>query len=533
VKRLALLAAASIALFSAACGGGGGVGNVPPPNNGNFSLASLKGQYTFSMSGTDLSGGAISRVGSFFADGTGKITSAMEDVLDEGAALNTVAFGSASTYTIDSSGHGQITFTQSNNSGNALILNFVLTSTAGGVLTETDTNNSTSGNFTLSSGNFSQGMISGSYVFDVSGIAIGNPNDVGVSVLGQFRTNGTTIASGVLDEVDGNNPPSGPSPLTTNGGTIVLDNNANGTSFGRGTVSIASSIGTLNFVFYIVDGTHLKFLTTDAGFVISGDAFQQQAGIPTQNSSFNASFAFLIGGSDSNGPLTEAGRFTADGSGNLPPASLFMDVNSNGAIFSATNPSASTYSIDVANAGSGRGTATFDDPTGVGTITFVFYLFSPTQGFIQDNSTAVAAVADGSLQIQSAGPFSNSSVAGNYAFSLSGINLANGFEHEAIGQYVLPLPSGQNANGVLDLVELASTGQTIIPNDPITVTITFSGDGTKNGNLYTLTSQKAPATTSNFIAYFVSNDKVFLISTHGNGANLAQTVDAAVAQQQH
>ena len=59
------------------------VGPPPPPPTGNFSNASLNGQYAFLMSGTELCAGCSSfftRVGSFTADGSGHISGGLEDV---------------------------------------------------------------------------------------------------------------------------------------------------------------------------------------------------------------------------------------------------------------------------------------------------------------------------------------------------------------------------------------------------------------------------------------------------------------------
>ena len=61
---------------------------------------------------------------------------------------------------------------------------------------------------------------------------------------------------------------------------------------------------------------------------------------------------------------------------------------------------------------------------------FIFYMASPTQGFIQDNSANI--VADGSITAQS-GTFSAASLAGNFAINWSGVNLVNGFEEDFVG----------------------------------------------------------------------------------------------------
>src|ERR1700686_2738318 len=109
--KLCLIAAATIALagYLAACGGSG-ANITPPPPTGNFSDASLNGQYAFSMSGVDLNSGAyIARIGSLAADGQGHITAGLEDVLDLGssnpASLMTFSNG---TYQIQANGRGAI-----------------------------------------------------------------------------------------------------------------------------------------------------------------------------------------------------------------------------------------------------------------------------------------------------------------------------------------------------------------------------------------------------------------------------------------
>src|SRR5258708_14295745 len=84
IKRFLPLAAVLLASLCAACSGGTAVvGPPPPPPAGTFSNASLKGQYAFLMSGTELCGGLstpFTRAGSFTADGNGHITGGLEDV---------------------------------------------------------------------------------------------------------------------------------------------------------------------------------------------------------------------------------------------------------------------------------------------------------------------------------------------------------------------------------------------------------------------------------------------------------------------
>src|SRR5215471_3959339 len=100
-KGFSLLLAVGFALAAAACSGGGST-QPPPPPTGNFSNASLKGQYAFFMSGTNAASGAFfARAGSFTADGNGNISTGLEDVDVNG--LETFSF-SPSTYTIQANG---------------------------------------------------------------------------------------------------------------------------------------------------------------------------------------------------------------------------------------------------------------------------------------------------------------------------------------------------------------------------------------------------------------------------------------------
>src|SRR5258706_1185931 len=161
---------------------------------------------------------------------------------------------------------------------------------------------------------FSNPGLAGSYVLDVSGGAVSN--GAPVSAIGQAVTDGNgNVTGGVFDTNDGNSTrPSGPQTLAAS--TYAVDTTNNGTTFGRGTINLAG----LSFVFYIVDGTHLKMLEEDTNAVTLGDALKQ-SGIPATTAAWNAgNFVFAIGGSSvlgTAGPVSRAGRFTTSRSGNL------------------------------------------------------------------------------------------------------------------------------------------------------------------------------------------------------------------------
>jgi hypothetical protein len=525
VKRLILLAAVAAATISSSCNYGGTV-VPPPPPVGNFFNSSLKGQYTFSMAGALLdnfgNGFRVARVGSFIADGSGNITSALEDVFSEAnGTVTTVSFTSGK-YSIQANGYGTMTLNVGTTS--SLSLSVVLQNSTQGVLVQNDAVATSSGSFNLASAttpaSFSTSEITGNYVFDVSGVSSvvnGNVvNDAAASIIGQFQANGSTVTGGTVDQNDGNQAaPSGPLTLTA-GNSIQLDpTNGNGAKFGRGTLTLTTGNTNFNFVFYVVNSGRIKLMELDPSLNQLGDAVLQSAGIPTQGSGLQNSFAFLIGGSGTSstttGPLARAGRLTADGSGNL--GTIFADQNFNGTAIAVTPTTApsGTYTIDTNHPGTGRGTLTFTDSQ-QGTFDYIFYLNASTQGVIQDISLGV--IGDGSLEAQVSGPFGAPSVATPYAFSWSGVDLgANNslvFEDDFAGQYLLPLPSGQKYNGAIDIVQLGSSGKIFIPQDPVTVTLTLAGDGTSSNSFEFLTAD-SPTKDYKFRTYFVNQQTMFLV----------------------
>ena len=297
--------------------------------------------------------------------------------------------------------------------------------------------------------------------------------------------------------------------------TYAVDNNTNGTTFGRGTIVING----VNFVFYIVDNTRFKMMEISNGATL-GDAVLQNGTIPTTTSAFSGNFAFLIGGSSvlgTAGPLTRAGRFTMDGSGNLN--TIFLDDNNFGTRHSfmpSNNPTSAAYAIDTTSTvvGSGRGTLTFTEP-GFNPFSFVFYLVSPTQAVIQDTSSGV--VADGTMLAQATGPISISPTA-NFAFNWSGINLGSSnnfqFEEDFVGQYT-PTAATSGFNGAMDFTELGSTNKNLFPNIPITVSISINTDGT-GVNGYQVVTGNSPSTTFAYHAYLVDSNTILLVGFDAN-----------------
>jgi hypothetical protein len=497
VKRLAILAASTLALMAAACSGGGGNGPLPPPAQGPFSNASLKGQYAFSMSGEDLNGRFITRVGSFNADGNGTITAAIEDV-NAGGAGSTVVFNGGS-YTIQSDGRGVLTL------GSALSglgLSIVLNSVSQGFMVQTDLNASSSGSFlSQRPSDFLLSAVQGSYVFSASGVNL-NAQGAPLTLLGQVSTNGAgSVNGGVFDVNDGSQ--AGPSgPLAITGGIVSMDPQS-GPQFGRGTISF----GGLGYAFYIVDSTRFRMIETDGARITSGDAVLQTGAIPATTNAFSGNFAYLAGGAavvGNFGSVVRGGRFTAS---NGALTSILVDDNDAGTV-SQLGPSIANgnYTIDARFPGSGRGTATFTDSHN-GTFSYVFYLNSPQQGVIEDISNGL--IANGTLGAQSA--TTGSALAGNYAFTWSGQTLPSGhnvgFEEDFVGQYAQT--SSGAITGAMDFSELGSDSQPVFRDIVINGTFTVNGDGTQR-NAYQIKTGNSPSTTFNYSAYIV-NGAIYLV----------------------
>ncbi len=512
MNRLFFVSALIVGSVAAACGGGGNNTPTPPPPTGNFSNASLTGTYAFSMTGTDLNGFSISRLGSFTADGQGNITAAIEDVND-GGSNSTFLFTAApaSTYSIAANGKGTLTLSHPDVNNPAVADNFVfsvaLDSTSSGLMVETDGFSTMSGNFHLQ--NISSAFAT-AYAFDFAGVDLGTGGSI--SLIGQFTTNGVSGVTGGL--VDINDDASASGPLTISPGTIALDP-SNFSNFGRGTMNISTTINSqlvnLSYIFYVVDASHIIFVENDSNAATSGSA-TAQTNVPTTVAAFPGSFVFAIGGgafsNNQFGPLARVGRFTTDANGAV--TNLALDEDFSGGV--NTFPKSGGFSnvtLTIDPAGTGRGTLNFTDVTRNQPFIYIFYMASSTQGFIQDNSANV--VGDGTITAQS-GTFTPASLAGNYAIDWSGVSLVNGFEEDFVG--VIPISNAGTNNisgGVVDFTELGD-GK-IFTGIPVNGFLTLQGDGSlggAQGNAMQLTTATSPTTTFNFRAYVVDNNTIVL-----------------------
>jgi hypothetical protein len=433
----------------------------------------------------------FTRVGSFIADGKGNILNGAEDINVFQNGSNEFGFSNG-TYAVSGDGRGTMTWTDS---GVPQTFSITLTSSTSGYFVDMPADGSSAGNGSFVKQNpasFQISGIAGKYAFDFSGL---DPSSVPESVVGQLISNSGGGLSGFVDDNDGgtiNNGAAGGAPIS---GSYGVDgaNPGDLAAFGRGTFSLGG--GAITGVFYIVGPNQVKFMETTTGGTLAGDS-TSQSNIPNTAAGINGGFVYVMGGATGSGPLTRGGRFTANG-GNLAP--MILVDNNNGGQLSSNSASSGTYTVDPS--GNGRGTVTFKVAGLTDSFSYVFYLISPTQAVIQDQSLNI--VEDGSMLAQGTGTISNASLGGNYAINWSGVTNAAG-EEDLVGATTLATTV---LAGTVDLNEGGAT------NTGVTLggSLKLSGDGTGHNTL-TVNLATAAAAPIPAFAYVAANNTILYVT---------------------
>src|SRR5712692_4349597 len=479
-SRLFSLAALLLALTMAACGGSGSFTPPPPPGNGPFSNASLSGSYAFTMTGND-PGGFFMRAGSLVADGKGNFTG-IEDV-NSALALIT-ANPVTGTYSIGGDGRGTLTL---NRAGVITTYRLTVVSNTQALIIQNDSSVTASGNLTAQNTAAFNAGLGGDYAFDFSGISAGlNP----LSIVGAFTAN-----TGLFQnfETDMNE-----------GGTITQGVVSSGTfssvdpTTGRGTASIVTTFGTLNFAYYIVSATKAFFMNTNSAPAVSGTISTQQQPIGGfVSASFSGDYSFLISGSSPSGGIGDAGRFHADGVSMISAGVL--DENDDGQV--TPQPGGLSFTGSFTNVDLfGRGTITLSTTPAA---TFVFYLISPQSAVMQETDSSI--VSNGSIQTQTGGPFSNASLKSHFALNMTGTGLGlNGGRFDLIGD--LAFDGAGNITGA----EFTNDQSNVIIPASAALTGTYSLAANGRG---TMTLMLGGGTTLHFAIYVTDASTVYLQGT--------------------
>ena len=453
-----------------------------------FSSGAVNGHYAFEFTG-QVPSGPLYLAGSFQADGNGNVTGGTQDRTDVTGVHSESISG---TYSVGLDGRGTLTLVSSSGTtdyrfvmdgpGRAALIGFNgSTTTEGyGLLAKQDAST-----FSLSS-------IASNWAFGASGTVISGGVSTGQAVeAGRFTANSSgNITAGAQDQnfggvVTANVPFTGSvgSPDLTTGRAVA-------------------TLGSLQYAFYIVSSTEFFMTTISPVSPTQAMAFvgraAQQSSAPFTNGSFSGAYAFEWSGQGSatTSLVGEVGQMTADGNGGISNGTF--DLND---LPGARGPVSfsGTYSLDAS--GNGRGTMsnlTGSQPAG----NYAFYMASAASAFFvsADSGSVLAGVA----VAQGGGPFSNSSFAGSYGYTVNGF--VTGAPADTAGQ-LLPDANG-NITGTAD-TNLAGT---LIPNQTVQLGVYSSTSGV-NGR-YTLTillsgsPQPPPA---NYVMYLVDPGHGFLV----------------------
>jgi major membrane immunogen (membrane-anchored lipoprotein) len=434
-----------------ACGSSNGTvtGFIP---QGNFSNASLNGQYVYQIEGFDFSSSATGvpyrEAGVFIANGSGGITSATDDFSEGSTVLTTTSTG---TYAISKDGTGSVSF---NNALGTINLAVTMVSASKVYLVE--------GDQVLNAGGLAEKQDATVIAAAPSGTFVFREHDIDAAQstgsVGAFTVSGGTVSSGSKDE----NRAGVLSSLTFTGGSF----NAPDPLTGRGSGTLTdSSPATSSFFYYIVDANNVRFLSQDVGVVGSGRA-EKQTGTPT----LSGSYAFGSEG-DTIGFLSSvnsAGRFTAS-SGTINGGA--RDTVQDGS--SAVNV---TFTGTYTQAAGGRASVALSTAANSN---LVVWMISPARGFfVVDDPTTVQ---EGTLDLQQTATFSNSTMNGQYGLVMDGFDAGGAKDRVGTLQWDgsgnLILNEFTNANGVITVPIVLSGSYSVSSNGRATGSISSLSNG--------------------------------------------------------
>lgn len=421
-NRIALLLALSTLLLLVACGSNGNVNPTPPPS-GSFSNADLSGTYVFSVNGTDSNGATYAIVGTFIANGKGgnnSITGGTIDINDAEfqfltptpvAPISNSPLHTNGYYSVNVDGRGQATLGTDTPFGN-ITLDFVLSSSSHGLVTEFDSNGSGSGTLDLQAAGVAQSSLAGSYALSFSGID--GALDAPFASVGAFTIdlNGNILSGSGEDFNDGDVPYANQSLS----GSVILGPASPALTF------LETESFALTYDVYAIDSTHLKFIEMDSSPILAGDAFlQPSAAITSGPAAFTASgfLPFTIEGAT---PFAAGGFMTFDGEGGITGS----EDENNGGLFAGSIPFSASYT-NVGVAPSRFLLNNFD-----GFVGGTSYAAYPSSGGLLMLQIDGSGILTGAAYPQSSTAFASSQ---GYGLNLTGINFADDVEVDDIAEF--------------------------------------------------------------------------------------------------
>jgi hypothetical protein len=414
MKKLPLALVLVSLVFCVACGSSGIGGLI---GTGRYSNASLNGSYVYQITGWDLGTGAAvpyQEAGIFTANGNGTITAATDYFSEQGGGAAAPGSAATGTYTVNSDGTGTLTL---NFSGGTSSINLALTlvSTSKLYLIEADAANSTG----VAEKQTSTTLPAAATAFVFKQHSATTTQDF--DSVGQFTlaTDGTVSGSEDINRngTINNGGGTGSDPLALTGASAFSAPGGAGFPAGSGTATLADASGLTDFIYFIVDANNIRLLASDSGVVGAGRA-EAQTGTFSTDPLSGSSFAFGSKADDNTGgagAVNTVGSFAASSGTITGTLDSVQDTSS----FSNASVSGS-YSTFSA---SGRTVLTL--VTGISSsVQQAFWMVSPARAFFLTTADASDAskIEDGTAD-QQQGTLSNSSLKGQYAFTMDGYDL--------------------------------------------------------------------------------------------------------------
>ena len=343
-----------------------GSGTIDQQTPSAFSNAALAGSFAFSLSGIDTGSVPFAVGGTFTSDASGTLTAGVDDSNDNGIiGTNDPMTGSIP---MTSTGRGTATL---NTSRGALTFAYYAVDANHLKLVGTNTLPALGGEAFRQQGAITNASVSGPFAFTIAGADLlsGNPFAAGGVLISDGAGN---ISAGIEDFNDAGF-------INTNAtftGTYTMAAN------GRGTMNLATTVGTFNFAIYPSSGGVI-ILEIDNRFLTTGAALQQQA-TAFNAASLQGTYGMNFTASNNGSELDSIAEFTADGVSRLTG---IIDLNNSGGI---TFGQGLTGTFTAA--ANGRTTMALKTP--LGTQNLVVYLVNGTRALFVEIDGAIVAAGD-------------------------------------------------------------------------------------------------------------------------------------------
>jgi hypothetical protein len=415
-------------------------GIVPTTNNGQVTITAIitvSSSSSSTSSTTITSNSATVTVGS----GAGLAVTPTQTTVPAGGSFQ---FTATKNSVVDTSATWTVSSTNGGDIGSIGATTGVYTAPfappPGGSVTITATD-STSGTAVTSTATakiiYSDASLRGSFAFSY----FGNDASGFRAVAGRFVADGAGNIQGGVEDVDSfGSLVASAVPMLPGSYKVGPD--------GRTTAIINTDHGSETWQFVLISNQHALMIRFDPSTTGNGTIDQQNLNDLTNSPSvISGPYVFAASGADAQfSPMGIAGRFSADGSGNVPQTATIVDQNDNGTVKVSDTTLHGSYSFDSLNSGTGRGTLTLLS-TNIGQIQFAFYIIDSTHLHIVEIDQAGYLAGD-VYAAGSGNSFSSSILsAANYVFTAGGNSSAGAY---AEGGVFTPDGNGNITGGALD-----------------------------------------------------------------------------------